>query len=199
MNFEISFGETNNDSIIDGFMSWSARGTQDGNIAAKNFFIKTNDGDKVIVNAIKDKKKGVVMDIYNMQTGWQRFADGGSDWVMNDDLKHWKPKPGEDYKQGISIPCSINNDKLVIWKQAGVAVIEGFKALTQSINGNDTGKLPVVVMTGTTEMKFKVGSTNIPKLSVIDWVDRPFILEAEQDKDVAVEEETVELPANSEF
>lgn len=200
MNFEISFGETTTDSIIDGYMSWSARGTQDGAIPPKNFFIKTNDGEKVVLNAIKDKKKGVVMDIHNMQTGWQRFAEGQSDWVWNDDLKHWKPKPGDDYKQGLSIPCSINNDKLVIYRMAGVAVIESFKNLSQQINGNDTGKLPVVVMTDCKEMKFKVGSTQIPTLTVIDWVDRPFILDAQQDKDQSsADESAVELPANSEF
>ena len=176
-NFEITFTD-NTDSAVDGYMSWSARGTQDGEISAKNFFIKTTDGNKVVVTAIKKGGKGVVMDIHNMKTGWQRFGDGASDWVYNDDLVHWKAKPGEDYKQGISIPCAIG-DKFVIYRQSGVAVIEGFKTLTPQLTCDESaaGKLPVVTMIGTSEMKFKIGSTHVPQLKVIEWVDRPFVLE----------------------
>lgn len=177
VNFEITFTD-NSDAAVDGYMSWSARGTQNGEIPAKNFFVKQNDGTKVIVNAIKKGGKGVVMDIHNMKTGWQRFVDGASDWVYNDDLKNWKARPGDDYKQGISVPCAIG-DKFVIYRQSGVAVIEGFKTLSTQLycDEADQGKLPVVVMTGTSEMKFKVGSTNVPQLTVKEWVDRPFVLE----------------------
>lgn len=36
-NFEISFTQDSNDTAVDGYMSWSARGTQDGEIPPKNF------------------------------------------------------------------------------------------------------------------------------------------------------------------
>lgn len=195
VNFEISFTDSN-DVAVDGYMSWSARGTQDGDIPAKNFFIKTTDGTKQIVNAIKKGGKGVVMDIHNMKTGWQRFGDGGSEWVYNDDLKNWKAKPGDDFKQGLSIPCAIG-DKHVIYRQSGVAVIEGFKTLSPQLTCDESaaGKLPVVTMTGTAEMKFKIGSTNVPQLTVIDWVDRPFVLEVADAPQVT----DADLEAVSEF
>lgn len=195
VNFEISFTDSN-DVAVDGYMSWSARGTQDGDIPAKNFFIKTTDGTKQVVNAIKKGGKGVVMDIHNMKTGWQRFGDGGSEWVYNDDLKNWKAKPGDDFKQGLSIPCAIG-DKHVIYRQSGVAVIEGFKTLSPQLTCDESaaGKLPVVTMTGTAEMKFKIGSTNVPQLTVIDWVDRPFVLEVADAPQVT----DADLEAVSEF
>jgi hypothetical protein len=181
-NFEISFTQDSNDTAVDGYMSWSARGTQDGEIPPKNFFIKTSTGEKKIVNAIKKGGKGVIMDIHNMKMGWQRFGELGAEWVYNDDLKNWKPKPGDDYKQGLSIPCAIGEDKLVIFRQSGVGVMEGFRTLSSQLVDNkdiNSGKLPVVTMTGTKEMKFKVGNTQVPQLTVIDYVDRPFVLEVE--------------------
>ena len=179
-NFEINFNDSSSsgDSIVDGYMSWSAKGTEDGSVPAKNFFVKSGSGDKVVVTAIKEKGDGVIMDIYNMKTGWQRFSpDGGVEWVYNDDLKDWKPRPSDEHKQGISVDCVIN-DKLVVWRQAGYAIIEGFKSMSASLKEAKDGKLPVVKLKDVKQEKFKVGSTQIPILEVTDWVDRPFVLEA---------------------
>ena len=41
MNFEINLNETTSETMVDGWMSFSARGTQDGVIPAKKFFVKT--------------------------------------------------------------------------------------------------------------------------------------------------------------
>jgi DNA-directed RNA polymerase subunit K/omega len=180
-NFEINFNDSSSssDSLVDGYMSWSAKGTEDGSVPAKNFFVKSGSGDKVVVTAIKEKGDGVVMDIYNMKTGWQRFfPDGSVEWVYNDDLKDWKSRPSEEHKQGISVDCVIN-DKLVVWRQAGYAIIEGFKSMSASLKEAKDGKLPVVKLKDVKQEKFKVGSTQIPILEVTDWVDRPFVLEAQ--------------------
>lgn len=180
-NFEINFNDSSSsgDSLVDGYMSWSAKGTEDGSVPAKNFFVKSGSGDKVVVTAIKEKGDGVIMDIYNMKTGWQRFfPDGSVEWVYNDDLKDWKPRPSEEHKQGISVDCVIN-DKLVVWRQAGYAIIEGFKSMSAALKEAKDGKLPVVKLKDVKQEKFKVGSTQIPILEVTDWVDRPFVLEAQ--------------------
>ena len=179
-NFEINFNDSSSssDSLVDGYMSWSAKGTEDGSVPAKNFFVKSGSGDKVVVTAIKEKGDGVIMDIYNMKTGWQRFfPDGSVEWVYNDDLKDWKPRPSDEHKQGISVDCVIN-DKLVVWRQAGYAIIEGFKSMSASLKEAKDGKLPVIKLKDVKQEKFKVGSTQIPILEVTDWVDRPFVLEA---------------------
>lgn len=180
-NFEINFNDSSSssESLVDGYMSWSAKGTEDGSVPAKNFFVKSGSGDKVVVTAIKEKGDGVIMDIYNMKTGWQRFfPDGSVEWVYNDDLKDWKPRPSDEHKQGISVDCVIN-DKLVVWRQAGYAIIEGFKSMSASLKEAKDGKLPVVKLKDVKQEKFKVGSTQIPILEVTDWVDRPFVLEAQ--------------------
>lgn len=180
-NFEINFNDSSSsgDSLVDGYMSWSAKGTEDGSVPAKNFFVKSGSGDKVVVTAIKEKGDGVIMDIYNMKTGWQRFfPDGSVEWVYNNDLKDWKPRPSDEHKQGISVDCVIN-DKLVVWRQAGYAIIEGFKSMSAALKQAKDGKLPVVKLKDVKQEKFKVGSTQIPILEVTDWVDRPFVLEAQ--------------------
>ena len=202
VNFEINLNEAS-DSLLDGWMSWSARGTQDGSVEAKNFFIKTSDGEKVVCKAIKEK--GVVFDLVNMSTGWQQFSDNGSDWVWNEDLKSWQTKPGDDYKKGLSIPIAIDDKKMVIWRQSGVACMAGLESLISKVNGKATDKLPVVKLIDTKVIKFKSGtSTVVPVLDVVDWVERPFVLEAEQDKnapDVSEDSKAVseDLKAVSEF
>ena len=201
MNFEINLNETTSETMVDGWMSFSARGTQDGVNPAKKFFVKTPEGDKKVLTAIE--KDGVVFDIYNMKHGWQQFADGRSNWQFNENLTVWQARPGDDWSKGISIPIAVNNDKLVIWRQSGVSTMEGIQTLTSKIGGQAVGKLPLVKMIDTKPLKFKSGtSTTVPIFDILDWVERPFILEAKQDENAPpqpAQTETVELPANSEF
>ena len=49
------------------FLAWSARGTQDGQIGPKTFYIRDG-GHKEEV----DVSKGMILDIEAMKTGWQR-------------------------------------------------------------------------------------------------------------------------------
>ncbi len=198
--FEITFNEEQTtESLHDGYMSFKPKGTQDMEIPPASFMVKLKDGTKKVVTAITKKDKGVVLDIHNMKTGWSKFDNGRPDWVFNDDLKNWKPKPDADYKQGISIPVAIGEDKMFYWTQSGVSVIEAFKHLSPQINGKPMDKLPRVYMEKAEPLQFKVGGTVVPKLKVIDWVTRPFILEVDQDKNKDTSEEVVVLPADSEF
>ena len=81
--------------------------------------------------------------------------------------------------------------------------MEGIQTLTSKIGGQAVGKLPLVKMIDTKPLKFKSGtSTTVPFFDILDWVERPFILEAKQDENAPpqpAQTETVELPANSEF
>tara|TARA_R100001460_G_scaffold32767_1_gene64230 strand:- start:2961 stop:3557 length:597 start_codon:yes stop_codon:yes gene_type:complete len=178
MNFEINLNESNgSDSLIEGWLQYTAIGTRDGQVPAQSFYVN-QDGEKKVCATIK--KTGVIMDIYEMRSGWQRFADGSSEWAWNPNLVTWIARPGDDWKKGIEIPCCIN-EKLYMWRQSGTAVIEGMRSIQQALNGKADGKLPVVKMTGATELKFKKGtSTFAPEFEVVEFVDRPFVLEAKQ-------------------
>jgi len=174
MSFEINLNDDNGSSI-DGFLQWSARGTQDGSVAPCNFYV-SDDGEKVTFETIK--KDGVILDIYNMKTGWNKWEGTTNLWEWNENLVDWKAKPGDDWKQGLQIEVSCG-EKVYIWRQAGTAVMQGFGKLAKLINGNATGKLPKVKLKSAEQMKFKSGtSTAIPILEILSWEDRPFQLEA---------------------
>lgn len=155
------------------WVAWSARGTLDGEIPGKSFYLR-DEGGKRLLEAFT--KTGVVLDIQNMKTGWQRsegIAGQAPDWKWNPTVARFIDQPGEDYKRGFSIRCAISKSDAATWEQAGAAVWGAFTALVPALQQGPDGQLPVVKMTGTKLQQFKRGSTVEPILEVIKWVDRP--------------------------
>lgn len=162
------------------WFNWSARGTQDGAIPARTFYINDSDKNKMPVDA----SKGIVLDIENMKTGWQSGGGVGiaPDWVLGSSPARLPEKPNEDAKKGFQIPVAVGGGKVAQWNQAGAgawgAVADIAKALGEGAAANP-GKLPVVVHDGVKELKFKMGSTAQPILKIVKWVDRPDCLKIE--------------------
>jgi hypothetical protein len=154
------------------WISWSARGTQDGQIPQQSFYLRDENG-KSVLDAFK---AGVVMDIHGMKTGWQR-SDGvigqAPEWKWNASVSQMMPQPGEEYKRGFEVRCAIGNGQAATWQQAGAAVWGALTALAPQLQQGPDGKLPVVQMTGAKPVQFKRGSTVEPILTVAQWVDRP--------------------------
>ena len=104
MAFSMDTGNTGSDGP---WISWSARGTQDGAVPPKSFYLRDDNG-KNVFNGFSGN--GVVLDIEKMKTGWQR-SDGvlgqAPDWKWNATVAQMQPQPGDDYKKGFSIPCAI--------------------------------------------------------------------------------------------
>lgn len=194
------------------WLQWSARGTQDGAIPAKSFFIRDQDGKTFFAGF----ETGVVLDVENMKTGWC-FSDGvagqAPDWKMNPSLDRFMPDPsteGRDYKKGFKIRCAIGNGKTASWDQAGASVWNAFVALVPALQQQPSpGMLPLVRMTGAKFEQFKRGSTNTPILDVVKWVPRPDCLKEGAAAGVAVEPATAApaaqpapaapIPADAEF
>lgn len=154
------------------WIAWSARGTMDGVIDAKSFYLR-DEGGKKPLDAFN---KGVVMDIYGMKTGWQKsegIAGQAPDWKWNQSVSQMMPQPGDDFKKGFSIPCAISKTEMATWEQAGAAAWNAFTNLVPALQEAPEGKLPVVKLTGTQLEQFKRGSTVTPILEVTKWVDRP--------------------------
>lgn len=154
------------------WIAWSARGTLDGTIPAKSFFIRDENG-KTPSNAFDS---GVVMDIYAMKTGWQKsegVVGQAPDWKWNPTVSQMMQQPGEDYKKGFSIPCAIGGGKTATWEQAGAAAWNAFTNLVPGLQQAPEGKLPVVKITGSKLQQFKRGSTVEPILEIVKWVERP--------------------------
>jgi hypothetical protein len=167
--FDIDTGSTGSQGP---WIAWSARGTVDGEIEPKSFYLR-DEGSKKPLDAFKS---GVVLDIYAMKTGWQKsegVAGQAPDWKWNTNVSQMMPQPGEDYKRGFSIPCAIGGGEVATWEQAGVAAWNAFTNLVPALQQAPEGKLPVVKLTGTKMQQFKRGPTVEPVLEVVDWVDRP--------------------------
>jgi len=168
------------------WLQWSARGTLDGEIPAKTFFIRDQNG-KVKFDGFD---KGVVLDIHGMKTGWC-YSDGvagqAPDWRMNPSLSKFIDQPGDDFKKGFKMRVAIGGGKTAAWDQAGAAVWNGFLSLLPALQAGTDNQLPLVRMTGTKFEQFKRGSTNSPILEVIKWVPRPDCLKEGFAAGVAVE------------
>jgi len=170
------------------WIAWSARGTLDGSIEPKSFYVRDENG-KTPSQAFNS---GVVMDIYAMKTGWQKsegIAGQAPDWKWNPSVSQMMQQPGEDYKKGFSIPCAIGGGQTATWEQAGAAAWNAFTNLVPSLQEAPEGKLPVVKMTGTKVQQFKRGSTVEPVLEVVKWVDRPDCLKEGVQAGVATDPE----------
>ena len=64
---EIDLGNTGSD--INTFLSWSARGTQDGAVRAKNFYLREGAAKDEYTTA---QTNGFVIDRDSLKTGWQK-------------------------------------------------------------------------------------------------------------------------------
>ncbi len=155
------------------WIAWSARGTLDGVIDAKSFYLRDGDGK----TPFPGFASGVVMDVANMKTGWQRsegVAGQAPDWKWNKSVSKFEPQPGDDYKKGFSMRCAIGGGKTATWEQAGAGAWNAFVALVPYLKDAPAGDvLPLVRMTGTKVQQFKRGSTIEPVFEIVKWVPRP--------------------------
>lgn len=158
------------------WLSWTARGAQDGSVPPKSFSLRDQNGRTPF-----DMSKGIVMDIANMKTGWcysSGIVGQAPDWKWNPSISQFLPRPGDDYKKGLSIPCAIGGGKTATMEDSGAGIWNGFVDLVPQLSEGPDGKLPLVKMSGAVEEKFARGSTAKPVLEVVKWVDRPDCLKA---------------------
>lgn len=193
MSFNFDAGSTGSEGP---WIAWSARGTLDGAIDPKSFFLRDESGKTPFSGFATN---GVVLDIETMKTGWQRsegVVGQAPDWRWNPSISHMQPQPGDDYKKGIQIKCAIGGGKTATWEQAGAAVWNAFVALVPGLQQQPApGMLPLVKLTGTKLQQFKRGSTVEPVLEIIKWVPRPDCLKEGAAAGVAVEPAPAPQPA----
>jgi len=173
------------------WLSWSARGTLDGAIAAKSFILRDTNGKTLFEGFARG---GVVLDIDTMKTGWC-YSDGAQgqapDWKMNPTLDRFiqDPSTGDrSYKRGFKIRCAIGDGKTAAWDQAGASVWTSFTGLIPALQQQPApGMLPLVKLTGTKLQQFKRGSTVEPILEVVKWVAKPDCLKEGAAAGIAVD------------
>ena len=178
--------DTGSDGASGPFMAWSARGSQDGEINSKTFYIRDG-GSKTPI----DVSKGVVLDIESMKTGWQRsegIAGVAPEWRWNPSPAQMMQSPGDDWKKGISIKVAIGGGQVATWEQAGAATWQCIVKLAGGLQQQPSkGMLPMVKLTGTDAMQFKRGSTIAPVLEIVKWVERPDCLKDGAVAGIAIE------------
>ena len=154
------------------FLQWSARGTQDGIINPKSFYIRASDG-----KTVYDATKGMVLDIEKMRTGWQKsegVAGVAPEWKWNPSPAQMMAQPAEDWKKGFSIVVAIGGGEVATWEQAGTAAWQCLVDLSAALQQQPAlGHLPLVRLADVKPMQFKRGSTISPVLEIIKWVPRP--------------------------
>ena len=154
------------------FLAWSARGTQDGAVSARKFFIR--DGS---TKTEYDAAKGFVLDIETMKTGWQKsegLAGVAPEWKWNPSVTQMMASPGDDWKKGFSIRCATGGGNSATWEQAGAAAWDCLTDLAPKLAQQPArGQLPLVRLVDARAVQFKRGSTVVPVLEIVKWVDRP--------------------------
>jgi hypothetical protein len=178
--------DTGNTGISGAFLQWTARGTQDGIIPPRKFFIR--DGSE---KTEYDPSKGFVMDIETMKTGYQ-MSEGMSgvapSWRWNENVTQMMPNPGDGWKKGFSIRCAIGGGQTATWEQAGAAAWDCLADLAPKLSEQPAkGMLPLVKLVDARAVQFKRGSTVVPVLQIIKWVDRPDCLKEGAAAGIAIE------------
>jgi hypothetical protein len=124
--------DTGSSGVGGPFLQWSARGTQDGSVAARSFYIRDGSDKKPY-----DGSKGMVLDIAKMKTGWQRsegIAGVAPEWKWNPSVSQMMPSPGEDWKKGFSIPVATGGGATATWEQAGTAAWQALVDLAPQLS-----------------------------------------------------------------
>ena len=164
--------DTGSNGVGGPFLQWSARGTQCGTVPAKTFYIRDG-GDKTPYDA----SKGFVLDIAKMKTGWQKsegIAGVAPEWKWNPSVAQMMASPGDDWKKGFSIRCATGGGNSATWEQAGAAAWDCLTDLAPKLAQQPArGQLPLVRLVDARAVQFKRGSTVVPVLEIVKWVDRP--------------------------
>ena len=168
--FEIDLGATGSD--VNTYLQWSARGTQDGAVRAKQFYIRDGAAKDEFESA---RANGFIIDLSSLKTGWQK-SDGmigvAPEWKWNPSVNQMMAKPGDDYKKGFSVKCAIGSGKVAMWEQAGAGVWAALTELAPKLSQIPEGKAARLQLVDTKDIKFTKGGTCVPIFEVTA-VDKP--------------------------
>lgn len=161
------------------FISWQAKESNDGSIPGRNWVLRGSEGKSIITDAFK---KGVVFDLSTLKTGWC-FSTGAAgqapQWKWNPNLTKFENSPGEGWKKGMSIRIALDKETVGTLEQSSAAMMSMLSDLAALLRLPDSraatgaNKLPVVRMVGVEKVDSKLGTTFIPKIEIVSFIDRP--------------------------
>ena len=145
-----------------------------------------------------------IFDLASIRTGWGRFSENEPPrWVWDRSLTEPAPRPAEgEWKRGfrvmVLLPKEFGEERLREFATTGTGAVMGIDALYTEYEkqaADHPGQVPVVAFSGATPTRIGKGNTNIPKLDIAGWVDRPEGLEAAGGKDEPAPAAAVPKPA----
>ncbi|MEC7160299.1 MAG: hypothetical protein VXW57_00635, partial [Pseudomonadota bacterium] len=161
------------------WLVWSAKGTEDGQIGPRSFYIREGSGANATKTPTDGPSKGMLMDIHSLKTGWQEPGGGpgvAPKWVWGESPSKLPAYPGDGYKKGFSMKIALPGGQVVLWEQAGAGAWNAFANLVPSIGAgphSDFNQLPLVRMVGAEKLTFTTGGTVVPTLEIAKWMPRP--------------------------
>jgi hypothetical protein len=144
---------------------------------------KSTDDDKEIV-----EWKHAIFDLAGIKTGWGIFAEGQApEWVFDPTLTQKAPKPqdGREWKRGFKLNVYSESafDGVREFATTATGAGMGIQALYEQYEKErgafNYSKVPVVQYDGHTPTKVGKGNTQVPKLRIVEWRDRPAALKVE--------------------
>lgn len=185
--FEIDLGNTGSDVNV--FLQWSARGTQDGAVRARSFYLREGTAKDEYTGA---QTNGFVIDLDSLKTGWQK-SEGiqgvAPEWKWNPSVNQMMAKPGDDYKKGFSIKCAIGGGKVAMWEQAGAGAWAALTDLAPLLKDQPSvGQMPLIKIKEVKDLKFQKGGTCYPVFEIAKWVEKPDCLKEGAAAGIATEE-----------
>lgn len=137
-----------------------------------------------------------ICDLANIKTGWGLMGEGQApQWSWDDDINHPNMvKPGEgEWKRGMSVTFYSpkmfgEEDPVRELASTGTGVKMGIEALYaeyEAAESANPGKVPVIKYDGATRAKVGKGNTSVPKLTIVNWVDRPDAMSGDGSVDAA--------------
>jgi hypothetical protein len=165
------------------WVRWTADGSAKKGLPPKSFALRGKDENDASFERVFDGfAKGVVVNLDTVQQGWQRDNGHGQaptrEWSKTptrpDDSKTASGKFAWSRMFGCRI--AIGGGEMATWEDASWGGYEGFRRLAVQIKeqapGNP-GKCPVVKLTGIEEKRFNGGSSCIPIVQIVQWIDPP--------------------------
>lgn len=150
-----------------------------------------------------------VFDLANIKTGWCLFTEGGApEWVMDASLDAPAARPdGEgQWKRGFKVlmmsKAAFGEEEPVAeWATNGAGATMSIQQLYSDYEaaGDKGGQVPVVEYQGAVPTKVGKGSTTIPTLKIVSWIDRPAELDDSSETSAASSSPQPVASADDEF
>ena len=146
-----------------------------------------------------DASSGFIMDIDALKTGYQHSEGAvgvAPSWQWNPSVNQMMPKPGDDWKKGFSVPCATGGGNTATWEQAGAAAWQSLEALAPFLGQRpDAKSLPKVKLGEAKFVQFTKGSTVVPLLEIVEWIERPDCLKDGVEAGIAMQPAPATAPA----